>query len=363
MTSGMAAARRVEPTIATFDPGAPRVGHRLFSCLIGALFLLPWLPCADAAQVAADAPAREEAIVLETLVVSGKMPGPGLWKVSRDGHVMWVLGTVQPVARDMEWASDDVAARVAAAGKVLMPPRVSFDLGIGKFRQLMLLPRMLGARRNPGRERLQDTVPPEDYARWVALKERYMGRDRKVETFRPVFAAGELSGAALKKSGLQYRGLVRPVVEKVAKEHGVEIEQPRLEIPIADPKAAIRAFRQTEIDDAQCFHQTLEHLENDLSAMRIRANAWARGDLLTLQEVTFTNPSQACMDAVLESRFAEEQGIHDLGGQLDALWLERAQAVIGEHETSFAALPMEKLLGENGQLAALAARGYTVEAP
>ena len=107
----------------------------------------------------------------------------------------------------------------------------------------------------------------------------------------------------------------------------------------------------------------LDHLENDLNNMRIRANAWARGDLLTLREVTFTNPSQACLEAVFESRFAKEQGIHDLGERLDAMWLEHAQAIIAGHETSFAALPMGNLLGEKGQLAALAARGYTVEAP
>jgi len=345
------------------------VSHRLFFHLLGMLCLLPGLPlahaapAADEAPAAEQAPAREDAIVLETLVVSGKMPGPGLWKVSRDGHVMWILGTVQPVARRMEWESDEVAERVAAAEKVLMPPRVKFDLGIGKFRQLLLLPRMLGARKNPEGERLKDNVASDDYARWLVLKERYMGRDRKVETFRPVFAASELNAAALKKSGLQYRGVVSPLIEKVAKQHGIEIERPRLEVRIDDPKGAIRDFRKAEIDDAECFHQMLDHLENDLNNMRIRANAWARGDLLTLREVTFTNPSQACLEAVFESRFAKEQGIHDLGERLDAMWLEHAQAIIAGHETSFAALPMGNLLGEKGQLAALAARGYTVEAP
>lgn len=316
-----------------------------------------------ATEPQADAPVREDAVVLETLVVSGKMPGPGMWKVSRDGHTMWILGTLQPVPKRMEWESDEVAERIAAAEVILMPAVFNFDLGMGRFRQLMLLPSLLGARKNPEKGRLQDQVSAEDYARWLVLKDRYMGRSRKVEGFRPVFAASELNGEALEASGLRHRALVSPLIDKLAREHDIPLERPRLTLRIENPRQAIREFREARIDDAQCFHQMLEHLENDLVNMRIRANAWARGDLLTLREVSFTDPSQACVDAVFQSRFAKEQGIDNLAERLDALWLENAEKLIAAHATSFAALPMGKLLGENGQLAALAARGYRVDEP
>ena len=38
-----------------------------------------------------------------TVVVSGKRPGPGLWKVSKDGHVMWVFALYSPLPQKMEW--------------------------------------------------------------------------------------------------------------------------------------------------------------------------------------------------------------------------------------------------------------------
>ncbi|MCX7564380.1 TraB/GumN family protein [Xanthomonadaceae bacterium XH05] len=319
----------------------------------------------DATPAADDValPSREDAVVLETLVVSGTMPGPGMWKVRRDGHTMWILGTLQPVARRMEWESGAVERQMAASSQILLPPSVKFDLGMGRFRTLMLVPSMLGARKNPDGEKLVEHVPAVDYARWLTLKKKYLGRDRGVEKRRPIFAAQELYNAAVEKSGLQFKGMVSPLIEKVTKRHGIASHRPRIEIAIADPRAAIRAFRQTAIDDVECFRKTLDHLDADLEKMRIRANAWARGDMLTLREITYEDQSQACMDAVLESRFAKEQGIEDLPERLEAAWLEAAERIIAEHETSFAALPISRLVAADGYLEKLVARGYEVTAP
>lgn len=335
------------------------MSHRLLFRLIVALCLLSWL----AASAAEEPPLREDAIVLETLVVSGTMPGPGLWKVSRDGHTMWILGTVQPVARRMEWESDAVAERIAAAQTVLLPPGVKFDTGMGRLRSMMLIPTLLGARKNPDGDKLVEHVPPEDYARWLVLKQKYLGRDRGVEKRRPIFAAQELYQAAVEKSGLRFKGMVSPLIDKITKKHGIPTHRPRIEITISDPKAVLRRFRETALDDAECFRKTLDHLESDLEKMRIRANAWARGDMLTLREVTYEDQSQACTEAMLESGIAREQGIDDLPERVEAAWLEAAETIISERQTSFAALPIGHLVATDGYLAKLAARGYTIEAP
>jgi hypothetical protein len=39
---------------------------------------------------------------LETLVVTGVQPGPGLWRVSHEGNVLWILGTVSSLPAKME---------------------------------------------------------------------------------------------------------------------------------------------------------------------------------------------------------------------------------------------------------------------
>lgn len=308
-------------------------------------------------------PPLDQATVLDTVVVTGVMPGPGLWKVRRDGHVMWLLGTLQPVARRMQWDSTEVERVVASADAILYPPVMKFDFGMGRLRSLFLLPALLGARKNPDGDRLVDHVDAQDYARWLVLKKKYLGRDRGVEKRRPLFAADALYRAALEDSGLEVRGLVSPVLEKVAKRHKIEIERPQIELDVRDPKAAIRDFRASAIDDAVCFRKTLDHLESDIAKMRIRANAWARGDMITLREVTYEDQSRACMDAVLETRFAENLGIADMPARLKTLWLEKAEAMIHAHATSFAALPLGQIVSRDGYLAELAARGYEIEEP
>jgi hypothetical protein len=36
---------------------------------------------------------------LETVLVTGEQPGPGLWKVSHGDHVLWILGAQYPLPK------------------------------------------------------------------------------------------------------------------------------------------------------------------------------------------------------------------------------------------------------------------------
>ena len=44
-----------------------------------------------------------EAKLIEEVVVTGIRPGPPLWKVKHEDHVLWVFGTVTPIPKRMEW--------------------------------------------------------------------------------------------------------------------------------------------------------------------------------------------------------------------------------------------------------------------
>ena len=50
---------------------------------------------------------------METVLVTGEQPGPGLWKVSRDGHVMWVLGSIGALPDTITWRTKEIEARIA----------------------------------------------------------------------------------------------------------------------------------------------------------------------------------------------------------------------------------------------------------
>ncbi|WP_187775647.1 TraB/GumN family protein [Luteimonas suaedae] len=300
---------------------------------------------------------------MEAMVVSGAQPGPGMWKVSRDGRVLWILGTVTPLPRRMEWASSEVEATIAQSQQVLDAPSATVDSGAGVFRNMLLLPSLLRMRRNPDGRTLQDSVPAEAYARWLPLKARYIGRSRGVERWRPIFAAQELYEAAIKRSGMTLDSVAEPVVARAAKRHRVPRTPVEMRIVVEDPKSAIREFNSGPLSDTECFTRTLSHIETDLDAMRERANAWAVGDTEALHNARFDDQYAACIRAVTETGLARRLGLDNVSRRLGDAWLEAAESALAVNASTFASLPLPALLREDGVLARLQAKGYAVEAP
>lgn len=322
------------------------------------------LPTEDAGWDAAEVQPGDAGLhTLETVVVSGIQPGPGLWKVSRDGNVMWVLGTLAPLPKRMEWNSDEVEARIAGSGIVLLAPRVSIQAKGAALGGVFLIPSALRARNNPGKERLEDVLPAEDYARWQAMKARYLGSDRGVEKRRPIVAAMELREKAFDRNDLSWRDVVGRVVQRAAKRGGVPVERPSVRLEVENARAALKEFAGSAVDDLECFRLTLDQVDRDLVTLAARANAWAMGNVAMLRELPYTDNTQACVDAVLQTGLAQRSGFGDLRAKVEATWLAAARSALAEHPESFAVLPMSLVMGERGYLRALEQAGYTVQAP
>ncbi len=321
------------------------------------------------AQSAAPTPqtplsAQSEPIVdLDTVVVSGSQPGPGLWKVSKGGHTLWILGTLSPLPRRMEWDTSAVEQAIAQSQQIIDSPSVKLKADVGFFGKLALIPTALKARRNPGDKTLQQVVPPQQYVRWQALKARYIGNDRGIERWRPVFAALELYDNAIRKSGMAWSGIVAPAVDKLARKHGLKRVQPKAEIAIAKPKQALKEFAEQPLDDLACFEKTLDRIQGDLGNMAARANAWAVGDIDALRDLPANNQFMACSAAFTEAGLARKYGINDLAQRMEREWLAAAEAALQSNTSTFAMLPVSELLKDNGYLAKLQAKGYQVQAP
>lgn len=300
---------------------------------------------------------------LETMTVSGVQPGPGLWKVSRDGHVLWVLGTLTPLPKRMEWRSQEVETTLANSQALLMPPMASLDTGRGMFRNLFLLPALFKAAKNPDGKLLQEVVPADEYARWSTLKARYIGRDNGVEKQRPIFAALELYRAAMKASALSTDNVVAGQVEKLAKRARLPIIEVTSTLKLDDPKAAIQEFQRSGLDDRSCFTRTLDVIDYELDAMRAQANAWAVGDVEALRHAPQASQYSVCQAAISESGIARKLGINNLREQSLQLWLQKAQQALSQNSSTVALLPMGLVLGRDNLMEDLKARGYTVQAP
>jgi TraB/PrgY/gumN family len=316
----------------------------------------------------AQSQAQDADTSLDEVVVSAPRPGPELWRVYKemaDGqvHEMWVLGAITPVIRRMKWESGIVEEKIRTADVVLMPTNIKMDVKVGFFSGLLLIPKALSVKKNPGKQTLQQLMPAEVYARWLVTKQQYLGRSRSSERLRPALAASKLYERALKKNGLVGENIALALVRKTAKRHKRTIEAPSLDLVITDAKAMLNEVQTTRFADGECFEQTLQFVERDLSAAKTRASAWANGDLLALKALPLTEFRSACINAFLSSEMAIKRGFTDLDAKRRAIWLAAAEKTINTHANSFALLPMREMLDDQGMLAALAERGFQIEPP
>ena len=290
------------------------------------------------AALAQPAPAPANSTVrLDTIAVTGTQPGPGLWKVSKGDHVLWILGTVSPLPREIHWRSQQLQARIASSQEVMAPERFMIHADTGFFGTLALLPSLIGVRNNPDHAKLVDVVPAQLYARWVVLKRKYIGHSNRVEKWRPIFAAMKLYEAALDKNRLTGSDYVRKAVLETAKRKHVKVTTPKLQLEVDKPRDAIRQFKANSMDDIDCFHKTLDRIDSDLVTMTARANAWATGDIAALRELPQSDQMHACASAVSELGVLRERGLTDIDQRATNVWMDAAQAAL-QHNTSTVAM-------------------------
>jgi hypothetical protein len=326
--------------------------------LLGAAAFAQTEPASAVPEPQAQTPADQ-------VVVSGKRPGPGLWKVSKDGHVMWVFGMYAPLPPKMEWDDSRVDRLIGQSQEVLAPPMVGVGVGfLGGLSALTALPSLIGMKKSPDGAQLHDVLPADVYARWSVLKQNYIGEDDGVERYRPFFAAQELTQAGLKKSGLSGGIEVRKQIEGLAKKRGVKLTVTGFITRIDDAGRVLKEFRKSQMEDTACFTKTLERFEGDIDAMRARANAWANGNIAEISSLDYAEREDACNDAMLNSPAAKNHpAFQNLRERRLASWLTAAEKSLANNTSTVAMLSMSDILGPKSYLAALQARGYTVESP
>ena len=319
---------------------------------------------------------------LETVLVIGEQPGPGLWKVSQGDHVMWVLASHGPLPKGMTWRSRQVEARIAESQQVLYPGSASIDYDVGFFRMLGLIPAAMKADDIPGGKTLKDVLPVETWEEWSALRERYLGHDSRVERSRPTFALRKLRAAAYSKHRLSDGPVVGEIVRDLAKKHKVKVRTLRdvkREIKVKGLDKLLKRVREIEVPDLECFTTSLARVEADIEQLKVRANAWARGNVeelrsLHLQRAVGSECGGVLADALIAADPEEAEKVRqlreetrikeqDARRQLAQEWVAAAQAALQKNRTAFAILPIRQVVSDNGYIAELRKLGYQVEEP
>jgi hypothetical protein len=299
----------------------------------------------------------------EQILIVGQRPGPGLWKVSRDDHVLWIFGTYSPLPVQMVWRSQQVETVLAQSQEFLDAPGSSVKVGFSQaFNLITALPFAIGAKNNPDGAMLRDVVPPDVYARWTVLKKKYIGDDTGIEAERPIFAAPALFEKAMAQAGLG--GDVTGAIRQIATKHKVKYTSTGIVLVLENPRGTLRDFKKSPMDDLACFTKTIDRLEVDLDAMRARANAWATGDVELMRKLSYPDQVAACNSAVVDSAVMKSlPGGATLEQRMRDAWLAAVEKALATNQSTFAMLPVSHILSPTGLLAALQAKGYVVEQP
>lgn len=311
----------------------------------------------DSAPVPSNQAAPEQVPPLQEIEVLGEQPGPGLWKVTRGDHVLWLLGTLDHVPKRMTWHSRAVEGALQDS-QVLLPNRTSVSARLGPILLVRLYVQWRGMQRDPGHTRLRDWLSPAMYQRFEALKAIYDPGDDRIEQLRPPFAALRLYRRALAAAGLTTRtNEIEHAVETMAARMDVPVERARLHVP--DPLGTLKQVGALSPSaEVNCLATTMQRLETDLPLMQRRARAWAVGDVDALRALPYPDQLEACV-----SELSAAPSLAALVAQASQVWMSTAEAALEQHRVSFATLPIYELLDSHGPLARFRADGDRIEGP
>jgi len=350
-------------------------------------FVLLLAAAPSGAQAQEPAATADSAPVIEEILVTGEQPGPALWTATRDGKTLWILGMHAPLPAKMTWRSREVESRIKESQVVVRWVQLETDIEVGFFAKVAALPAVMAIGDNPKGVKLKDRVSPEAYELWAQLKKKYIFHHAdSVENLRPAFAASELRSAAMIETGLSSPkpgAVLWPAVQRLAKKYKVKILEPevRMSIQVDKPREVIRRFRETQLEDAECFANSLARLEQDLLVMKTHANAWASGDLEVLRKIPPPDPTLDCQQLLwtlmLNGSLLRELGTPETANKAshardeferglkaaNDVWVSTVEDALRDHSSVFALVPLGALFDVNGPLRALRERGFFVVEP
>jgi uncharacterized protein YbaP (TraB family) len=336
------------------DPSSHPACGREYTCLVIALLLLA-LPLLTVIAVAAG-PATDalQSETVQEVEVTGERAGPRLWRVAKGDHVLWLLGTLDPLPRKMVWKSREVESVLGEVQEVI-PTNPSVSVHANPFTWVRLYFQWRGVQVIDKDGRLKDVLPPALYGRVTALVARYDSGDHRI---KPVFAALRLYRQALDSARLAPGNQAEATVLKLARAHKVPIRQSKLKIE--EPRDLLTQLGQIP-HDAQvvCLEAVVERLETGVAAMQEEARAWSLGDVAALRQLMVPKTIEVCTAAVSSSS-AETRQLIDAS---NADWNREVELALTNNRSTLALKPIHDLLGAHGVLAAFKAKGYQVEGP
>jgi hypothetical protein len=345
--------------------------------LFVSLLLAVWVNGLAAQPTSSDTQSQAEGIAPtqapEEFIVRGKLPGPPLWKVQNGDNTMWIFAYFSPMPKGMEWESARVERVVAASQEYLEIPDADVKISpLVMFNPISIVRGMRLAKRvsrNEDDKSLADVLPPELYQRYLALKAQYFPKEKDLEEMRPMIAGQNMASLIQKEVGLvSAEPIIKKIERIVRRNNKIHRTDTELEIKLEGGYGTLAKRVETMVasippqQEVACFEWQLVRMETELEDMKSRADSWAQGFVDEFQGVKLRRTEDdPCFNVVLAS--SESVTIADIMARTHEKWLAAADQALATNASTFAVLNIRELLDENGLLAKLAAKGYSIQAP
>jgi uncharacterized protein YbaP (TraB family) len=267
---------------------------------------------------------------------------PAVWTLSDEDTTIHLIGTVHLLRPDADWRSAAIDAALSEADTLVFEADVNSPEA-GREMMSFISKQALFT---DGRTLTSLLDKAEQAELQKALD--YLGVPLgALQTFRPWYAAVNLSVLQMQKDGFDPSAGVEQVLEKEARAAGKTFAY--LET-IEQQLGRFAALPDEEQVDFLI--SSVESVEEGTEMLDLLVEEWADGDVHGLG-VLMSNPemmgSQAVYDALLKSRNED--------------WVPKIEALLDEPGSVLVAVGAGHLAGEDSVIARLRAKGYEVEGP
>jgi uncharacterized protein YbaP (TraB family) len=313
---------------------------------LGALALALVLAAPAWAQVpitpAGPDPNDPDAVLVEELVVMGRLPGPAWWTVSNGATTIYVLGAPSLAPKHMEWDRAVFDRRLAGSNVVILPFQDIKVTITGAFGAAFNFMRLRGG--GP----FEATLDGSTKARFVAERTK-LGQQAKHYATRNALAAGLILATDYR----EYNHLTNSDPTKL-----IKLLATRAKVPISqrsyDLGPLMGAIIRTPPEAARgCFDAVLSQAEAGPGLTHAAAKAWAHGDVRGALDNERTY--ERCIDLV--------PGAQTFDARVKADQVAQIEQALKKPGHAIAVVPLRPLLAQGGVLDQLRAKGFTITNP
>jgi uncharacterized protein len=269
--------------------------------------------------------------------LSGATPN-FLWKATGKGGTVYLVGSIHLLTES--YYPLDPAIENAFKDADLLVEEVDLDELLSPAMQLSILMRS----RLPDGQTLDAVLKPDTLKLFKAFTADLGPAAETLFRFKPWMLATVIEGLELQKSGFDPQlGLDKHFFD-LAKAQRKPVKG------LETAEFQIGLFDRMPMDQQERFlHETLKQLATEKANVSALAEAWRFGDVATIERIVLTDLKD---DPALYQRLLVER---------NRSWLPQIEALFARSNRSFIVVGAAHLVGPDGLLQMLRARGYTVE--